>query len=379
MTHLWAQAATAGVLAITAASLTYAAGALLALLAWGRRRAPAAGALPPVTVLKPLCGCEPELYENLRSFCNQDYPQLQVIFGLRDSTDAAVPVARRVASEFPERDIQVVVDDRVLGTNHKVSNLANMLPAARHPYLVIADSDIRVDRTYLRSIVGPLLDERVGVVTCLYRGRPLGTFWARLGALYVNEWFLPSVLVAHALGSTAFAFGATLALRRSVLESIGGFQALASHLADDYVLGELTRRQGLQTVLSHHLVDTVVHESSLRSLASRELRWMRTIRTVQPLGHAFSFLTYALPVSLLASVALHGLPWAAGLPVVALLLRYAIHGAARVSLGLDTGRTGLLIPLRDVMSFALWCASYVSRRVVWRSRILSVQPDGHMG
>jgi ceramide glucosyltransferase len=353
---------------------------LLALVRWSRRRLPEPSELPPVTILKPLYGLEPELYENLRSFCDQDYPEFQVVFGLNDPADPALQVARRLIAEFPERDVRVRVDQRILGTNHKASNLAHMTEEAAHPYLVIADSDIRVGRDYLRRVVAPLTDQTVGVVTCLYRGRTLGFRWLdRLGALQIDEWFLPSVLVAHALGSTAFGFGATLALRRSTLDAIGGFEALASHLADDYLLAELARLRGLRTLLSPYVVDTLVHETTLSSLLSRELRWSRTVRTVQPLGHAFSFLTYGLPVTMLAAAAAYPLPWPWLLPALALGLRYAIHGAARTSLG--PGRDGgfWLVPLRDFLSFGQWCASYLSRRVRWRSRDLSVTPDGRMG
>jgi ceramide glucosyltransferase len=367
-------------LMVATGSLIYLTGALLALRAWGRRRLPEPAALPPVTVLKPLCGSEPQLYENLRSFCDQDYPEFQVVFGLQRPDDPALQVARRVLAEFPGRDIRVRVDERLIGSNHKVSNLANMLREAAHPYLVIADSDIHAGQDYLRAVASPLADEQVGVVTCLYRGRSAGSGWIpRLGALQINEWFLPSVLVAHALGSTAFGFGATLALRRSTLDAIGGFEALASHLADDYLLAELARRRGLKTVLSPYLVDTLAHETSLSSLLSRELRWSRTIRTVQPLGHAFSFLTYGLPVTVLAAASAAPLAWPWLLPAAALGLRYAIHGTARAALGLGRDGSLWLVPFRDFLSFGQWCASYVSRRVVWRSRDLSVQPDGRMG
>ncbi|HQU16709.1 MAG: bacteriohopanetetrol glucosamine biosynthesis glycosyltransferase HpnI [Gammaproteobacteria bacterium] len=365
-------------LALSTVSLLYVAGAIAALLAWGRRRVPLAPQTPPVTILKPLCGAEPELYENLRSFCDQDYPEFQVVFGARDADDPALAVARRLVAEFPHRDLSVVADPRTIGTNHKVSNLANLLPAARHEYLVIADSDIRVGPDYLRSVVGPLLDPGVGVVTCLYRGRALGPVWSRLGALFINEGFLPSVLVARALGSSAFSFGSTLALRRAALDQAGGLPALASHLADDYQLGALTRRQGLRTVLSPYLVETLAHEPSAARLLHHELRWGRTIRTIQPWGYFFSGVTYALPMSLIGAGLAAPRPWALALPLLALALRLMLHYAASAGLRLSNPPGPWLVPFRDLLSFAVWSGSFLGRRVRWRRGDFSVQSDGRM-
>src|SRR5919199_2326410 len=204
-------------------SLLYAAMCIATAWVWRRRRADAAAtALPPVTVLKPLCGLEPDLEENLRSFCDQSYPSVQILFGARSADDPALEVARRVAAAFPDRDIDVLSGERPLGANRKVNTLANLLPRARHDVLVIADSDIRVGATYLREIVAPLQNPSVGLVTCTYRGAPTSSFWSRLGALAIDEWVFPSVLVSLALGSADYCSGATMALRRETLEAIGG-------------------------------------------------------------------------------------------------------------------------------------------------------------
>lgn len=361
-----------------AASLAYLAAAVLAVRRWAARPFPRVEQQPPVTILKPLCGSEPLLYENLRSFCDQDYPAFQVIFGVRDGNDPAVQVARRLIEEFPHRDLGLIIDERLVGTNHKVSNLANMMPAVRHDRLVIADSDIRVGRDYLSALAGPLDDPAVGLVTCLYRARPVGTLWSRLGAQFVNEGFLPSVLVANMLGSTDFGFGATLAVRRTVLERIGGFPALADYLADDYLLGAQTRRLGLRTVLSPYLVETVVHEPSFAALVAHELRWARTIRLVRPWGHAGSLFTHAFPVSLIGAALIHSLPWSAALPLLALFLRLVLYSSVRSSLRLSDSATAWLVPFRDLLSFTIWSMSFLRRRVRWRQRELSVHTDGRM-
>jgi ceramide glucosyltransferase len=252
--------------------------------------------LPPVTILKPLCGAEPETYECLRSFFDQAYPEFQVIFGVCDPQDPVVAIVNRLQGEFPLRDLQMAVERRQHGSNRKVSNLINMMPLARHEYLVLSDSDVQVKRDYLAKVVAPLLDDGVGIVTCAYRGCPRRGLWSLLGALFINEWFIPSVRVAAMAGSRAFAFGTTIAMRREVLAGIGGFTAIADQLADDYRLGELTRRQGLRTVLSEVVVEVCVAERSFGELIRHELRWLRTIRALRPLGYGLTFITFGVPV-----------------------------------------------------------------------------------
>src|SRR6202142_1514948 len=201
-----------------------------------RRRKAAAPSLPdrppPVSILKPLCGAEPELYECLRSFCDQAYPSFQIVFGVRDRDDPALDVVSRLRAEFPAADLAVAIDRRQHGNSRKVSNLINMMALARHDHLVLADSDIRVERDYLARGVRPLLDEKVGIVTWLYRGKPRAGIWSPLGTMFLDELFMPSVCVAAMTGSRSFAFGATIAIRRQVLACIGGLEALANHVGD---------------------------------------------------------------------------------------------------------------------------------------------------
>lgn len=330
--------------------------------------------LPAVTILKPLCGAEPETYECLRSFCDQAYDEFQVIFGVRDSDDPALAIVDRLKQEFPQRDLQVVVDRREHGSSRKVSNLVNMMALARHEFLVLSDSDVRVQRDYLARIVAPLLDRGVGIVTCAYRGCPRRGLWSLLGSLFINEWFIPSVLVAAMAGSRSFAFGATIAMRRQVLERIGGFASIADQLADDYRLGELTRRLGLRTVLSEVVVDVCVAERSFGDLVRHELRWLRTIRAIQPLGYAFTFVTFGVPVAAVGTLLDGGAAPAVGLLAATAAARVMLHLSMREP---GRNRTQLaLLPLRDLLISSLWAWSFVTRHVHWRDERYEVTRDG---
>jgi ceramide glucosyltransferase len=330
--------------------------------------------LLPVTILKPLCGAEPETYECLRSFCDQAYPEFQVVFGVCDSSDPVLAIVYRLQREFPQRHLAVAIDRRQHGSNRKVSNLINMMALARHDFLVLSDSDVRVERDYLAKITAPLHDAGVGVVTCAYRGRPRQGLWSLLGSLFVNEWFMPSVRVAAMAGSRSFAFGATIAIRRQVLAGIGGFAAIANQLADDYRLGELTRRRGLRTVLSEVVVEVCVAEPSFGDLVRHELRWLRTIRALRPIGYGFTFITFGAPMAALGALLAGG----AG-PVVGML---AITVLARVMLHLSMREPGsslrqlAVLPLRDALNLALWVWSFVTRHVHWREVRYFVSRDG---
>jgi ceramide glucosyltransferase len=359
---------------LTAAAAGYALLAAFAVLSWRPR--PTHAGRRPVSVLKPLYGKEPDLYRNLRSFCTLDYDDYQLIFGVREAGDEAIAVVRRLQQEFPARDIELVIDGRLHGANYKVSNLINIAAHARHDWLVLADSDIHVEPDYLKRVVAPLEDPGVGIVTCLYRGHAIGGAWSRLGALFIDDWFAPSVLVAHRLGSRDFAFGASIALSRQALEAIGGFHAIADHLADDWWLGEMTRRAGLRTVLSDCVVETDVVEPTLRAMVAHETRWLRTIRTIQPLGYFFSFVTVGLPLAAIgaglaggAAPALWGLAVTAGARLVVHLTQRRRGGKPLFS------DLWLLIP-RDFLTLGLWLASFTSRRVRWGGQQFVVRQKG---
>jgi ceramide glucosyltransferase len=362
-------------LLLGAFALFYSVTAWIALRRLGRGGAPrSATALPPVTVLKPLCGTEHELYESLRSFCDQQYPDFQVVFGVSDASDPAIAVVRRLQLEFPGRHLDLVVDRRQHGSNRKVSNLINMMAFVRHDHLVIADSDVRVTPDYLSRVVPPLQDPGVGIVTCAYRGRPVSGFWSLLGSLFINEWFMPSVGVAALSGSREFAFGVTIGIRRQVLAGVGGFTAIADQLADDYRLGELTRDRGLRTVLSDVVVETSVHEPRFADLVSHELRWLRTIRAVRPLGYLLSFVTFSVPAAALGAALTGGAPLSLTMLAITAAARLLLHTRARRP-GASAAQLWVL-PFRDSLNVVLWGWSFTTRRVHWRDDYYRVSRDG---
>ena len=329
---------------------------------------------PPVTILKPLCGADQQTYQCLRSFCDQIYPRIQIVFGVRDSTDPALELVERLRTEFPLVDFAVAVDRRQHGTNRKMSNLINMMPLARHDYLVLSDSDVIVKRDYLAKVAGPLLDGGVGIVTCAYRGCAQQGLWPLLGSMFINEWFMPSVRVAAMAGSRAFAFGTTIAIRREVLDRIGGFATVANQLADDYRLGELTRALGLRTVLSEVVVETSVAEPSFSALVRHELRWLRTIRALRPVGYGFCFITFGMPVAGLGVLMAKGAAPALAMLCLSALTRVMLHMSVR-----RAGSSPLqiaLLPLRDTLSFVLWGWSFFTRSVQWREERYRVGRDG---
>ncbi len=337
---------------------------------------------PPVTILKPLCGVEPGLYEQLRSFCQQNYAQFQIVFGTLDATDPALAIVARLTEEFPDLPIDSVVNPQRHGHNNKSNNLINMLAKARFPVLLIADSDILVGPDYLATVTAPLQDERVGLVTCLSQDAPTPQLWSRLGAMYNNEWYFPSVVLAWLFGHQGYASGQTLCLRRATLDGIGGLRALANHLADDYRLGELVREQGLRIVLSPYEIQARHDEPDFLALYRHELRWMRTLRVIRPLCLAMIFLTFSL---LLASLGLVLLGTAGPLRPLAWAL-FAATAVARLGghlvYRLRSRRPLLqdlwLVPLRDLLLFAVWSQSFLSRRVVWRGNVFDVDATGVM-
>ena len=337
---------------------------------------------PPVSILKPLCGLEPGLLEHLRSFCRQDYPHFQLIFGLRDPADPALAIVEQLIAEFPALPIEVVINPQIHGDNYKSSNLLNMLEVARHELLVIADSDASVSTDYIRRVTAPLHLPRVGLVTCIYRGIPTPTLWSRLGAMYINEWFIPSVLLAWLFGHESYASGQTLCLRRSTLDAIGGLRPIANHLADDYRLGEMIRTLGLKIVLSSYEVQAQHHEPNLESLASHQLRWMRTLQILRPRSFCFIFLTFSLPLALLGML----LAWRAAPMRELSWLLFGCTAGAQLLLHLAHRRRGdrarfadlVLIPARDLLLCWTWLRTFFISRVKWRGSEFDVDAQGVM-
>jgi ceramide glucosyltransferase len=369
------------------ASLVAAAGyvvlAVVAVLAWRLRgRSGAALSPPPVTVLKPLCGAEPGLYAHLRSFCEQDYPEYEIVYGVREADDPACAVVERLIAEFPAVPMKLVVAPELHGSNRKVSNLINMLPHAHHEVLVMADSDAFVGRDYLGAVTAPLRDSGVGLVTCLYCGVPTPGIWSRLGAMYINEWYVPSVLLTWLFGYQGYVSGQTLCMRRTTLQAIGGLEGLADQLAEDYRLGELVRGLNLRIVLSPYLLSGEHHEPDLSSMTRHELRWMRTIRVLRPLSFLGIFVTFSLPLALI------GITFAsrtAGVSLVAwslfaliLVARMTLHFAHRIRGQRSMLSDFWLLPVRDLLICWIWCRSFFSSRVNWRGNEFDVDADGVM-
>ncbi len=337
---------------------------------------------PAVTVLKPLCGAEPGLYDNLRSFCIQDYSQFQIVFGVRDSADPALTVVERLTAEFPHLPIDVVVNAQQHGSNRKVSNLINMLELARHDVLVIADSDALVGPDYLATVTAPLQDETTGLVTCLYHSVPAANLWSRIGAMYVNEWYMPSVLLGRMLGNREFASGQTLCLTRQTLDAIGGLRPIANHLADDYQLGASVRELGKQIVLSTYVTTAEQYDPSLEELIRHETRWMRTIRVLRPGSFPFLSVSFSLPLALTGLALSAAVPAAFEAGLVLLLLciyaRLLMHRLAKLANG-PAGRSSLwFLPVRDLLLFWVWCRAFLTSRVSWRGTEFEVDVHGVM-
>lgn len=365
---------------LSLAGVAYLLAAAVALIRFQRAAPDVPSDRPPISVLKPLCGDEPELYDNLCSLLRQEYPEFQVVFGVRHGDDPAVAVVRRLMAEFPAVEIHLVVDARQGGTNLKVANLLNMLAHARHDRLVFADSDILAPPGYLDAMVAALARPGIGLVTCLYTGRPASAGWARLGALFINHGFLPSVLVGRLLGRVDGCFGATIATTRPVLEAVGGLERFKDHLADDYALGAAVRAAGLNIALSTCLVRTTVSEAAATPLLAHELRWMRTIRSIEAAGHAASAITYPVAMAVLALPAAlaAGLPWL-GLGTLGLAVLARVITGRMIDARLGEPPTPVwLMPCRDLMSFGLVVASFCGTTICWRNSLYRIQADGRL-
>jgi ceramide glucosyltransferase len=325
--------------------------------------------LPPISILKPLKGTDPEIYESFRSHCLQDYPEYEIIFGVSDPGDPAIESVKALQREFPDRRIRLLVSPKILGANVKVSNLAQMLAEARYDCLIVNDSDIRVESDYLRRVTAPLADLRVGVVTCLYRGVAGPTMGSHLEALGISTDFCASVLAARQLeGGIRFGLGSTLAFRRADLDKIGGFTSFVDYLADDYELGKRIAGLGLTVALSEVVVETYLPSYRLRDFFAHQLRWARGVRDARAGGYLGLVFTFGMLWALLALVASRGTLWAGGALAVTLFLRLAV--AVVVGRGILRDREVLryawLIPLRDLLAVVVWVASLGGHTVTWR-------------
>jgi len=335
---------------------------------------------PAVSMLKPLKGVDPEIWESFCSHCEQDYPEFQLIFGVSDPADPAIEVVRRLQVKYPHLPIELIVCDRVLGTNLKVSNLAQMLPAARHELLLVNDSDIRVRPDYLRQVIAPLAGASVGLVTCLYRGVASPTLGSRLEALGISTDFVPGVLSAWFLEKGLhFGLGSTLAFRRRDLQAIGGFEALLDYLADDYELGRRIASTGKRVELSVATVATFLPAYTLREFFRHQLRWSRTIRAARRWGYAGLLFTFGLAWALGTLLVAQGAAWAWILLALTVAVRLAVGLVAAVVVLED--RQALhhifLLLLRDLIAPLIWAAGFMGNRIHWRGDIFDLK-DGRL-
>jgi ceramide glucosyltransferase len=347
-----------------------------------RRRRPSADAnhLPPVSILKPLKGTDPEMYQSLRSHCVQSYPEYEILFGITDPNDPAAAMVQRLIREFPDRALRLVQCDKKLGANGKASSLAQMAAIAQHDVLLVNDSDIRVEPDYLRTVTKELTAPGVGLVTCLYRGVPAHTIASKLEALAIATDFMAGVLAAERLeGGLRFGLGSTLALRRSDLEAIGGFEAIADYLADDYQLGWRIAERNLKVKLSDSVVETYLPAYDLSGFFSHQLRWARTIRTSRPGGYGGLLLTFTLPWAILTLTLMRGATWGWVLFAAALLVRSSMALVIGKLVLRDRAVLHLfwLIPVRDVIAVVVWLGGLAGRKIIWRGETFYLK-DGKL-
>jgi ceramide glucosyltransferase len=369
-----------GIVTSTVYTILVAVGALR--LARRRRGLLPSSFMPPVSLLKPLHGSEPDLESHLQTFFEQDYPEFEIIFCARSDQDPGLEIARRVTARYPKIRSRFLCSGNAPYANAKVWSLERMQNAAAHRFFVVSDSDVSVTPGYLRAVMAPFADKRVGLVTCLYRGVG-GSFWSRLEAVGMSIEMSAGVLVAEMLEGMKFALGPTMVVRRDSLANAGGFRALGPYHADDFMLGNLIAASGHQVILSTHTIDHHVLNSSFLPSVLHQIRWMKSTRFSRPKGHFGTALTFSMPYGLLAAgvaVALHH-------PLLGGLLLFW-SWVSRVALGALVGsvvveeprvwRSALLYPLRDLLGFGYWIASYVSNQVKWRGEVYNLLQDGFM-
>jgi ceramide glucosyltransferase len=355
----------------TIASLGYYALCLWSALSFLREQAADKSVRPTqaVTILKPLKGTDPEMYESFRSHCLQDYPEYEIIFGVSDSDDPAIHLVKQLKAEFSQRAIRLMVCPERLGANVKVSNLAQMVGEARHEYVIVNDSDIRVEPDYLRRVLAPLSDAKVGLVTCLYRGVANSSVGSRLESLGISTDFCAGVLAAQTVeNGMRFGLGSTLAFRQRDLRMIGGFEAFADDLADDYQIGSRISALGLKVKLSDVVVETFLPRYTLRGFADHQLRWARTVRDSRFWGYVGLGLTFGLPWAMLLLLVAHGAGWAWGLLAATLAMRVSVAVVVGKLVLHDRQVVASLawIPLRDMFALLVWIVSFAGHTVAWR-------------
>ena len=333
---------------------------------------------PPVSILKPLRGVDPQMYESFRSHCVQDYPEYEIIFGVSEPDDPAVEGVHQLIREFPDCKIRLLVCPEVLGNNRKTSNLVQMLAFARYDHIIINDSDIHVTSDYLRRVMAPFARPQVGMVTCPYRGIAADTLGSKLESIGISTDFIAGVLVARQIeGGIHFGLGSTLAMSRTALEAIGGLRPLVDYLADDFELGYRIARAGYEVVLADIVVETHLPAYSFRGFFQHQMRWARSTRDSRRLGYLGLLLTFGLPWSIFAVLLAPGSWWSWSTLAAAAALRTAV--AVKVGIGVVHDRAVWrhlwLVPLRDLVAFWVWFASFADHTVHWRGEVFILK-DG---
>jgi ceramide glucosyltransferase len=325
---------------------------------------------PPISILKPIYGLDRETYENYASFCTQDYPDYEILFCVSDEHDPAIPVIAKLARDFPQRRISLLIGSEPLGVSDKVNKLCRMAREARHDILAVSDSDVRVEPEYLRAIAAPFRDSAVGAVTCLYHGLTDGSLAANLEAIGNSTDFAAGVLVAWLFAPVNFTLGATMAATKACLAELGGFESLVDHFSDDYELGNRIAACGHRVELSTFPVSVVYPQQTLADAFRHQLRWNVSIRFSRPAGHLGLIFTQALPLALLAAIVAPSASWAIGLLLGYLLLRGISAWVVGVYGMRDAGvrKHMELLPLRDAFAFIVWVASFLPQRIHWRGR-----------
>jgi ceramide glucosyltransferase len=361
--------------ALTLLAIAFYLANLIALRAWRKQRVPPPAAFP-VSILKPLKGCDPEMYEAFRSHCLQEYgAPYEIIFGVNDAYDEAIPAVERLKKEFPDRSITLVACPEVLGANRKVSNLAQMMRRAQYAHVLVNDSDITVPPDYLSRVMRWFVDPQVGMVTCLYRARPAKTIWSRIESLGVLLDFMPGALTARMVeGRVRFGLGSTMAVSRAALEKIGGFETLTDYLADDYELANSIVKGGMRVVVTDVVVETHVHDYGVREFWDHQLRWGRTVRSSRFCGYLGLVVTFGLVWAILFGVATRGSSLAlAGIAAV-LILRWLLLAAFAAALGdAHAAKHWWLIPLRDLISPVVWLCCISGSKIVWRGETFQLR------
>ena len=329
---------------------------------------------PSVTILKPLCGREPDLLLRLLAYGRQGYgAPVQIVFGSQNRTDPAIDTVERLQAALPDAAIELTVDPRAYGSNRKVSNLINMASLARNDVIVMSDSDIEVGPSYLADVVAELQKPGVGAVTCLYHGVASGSIWSQLSAMAINTYFLPNVVLARSIGMAQPCFGATIALRRETLEEIGGFEAFADCLADDYAIGQAVRNSGLSVALPAFSVGHVCFEQTAAELVCHQMRQSRTIRSIDPVGYAGAIMSHPFALAMMGAVL--GSPLGLLVAALAVVCRTGLTLAVERAFHLPRHQYWLL-PFRDTLAFAVFMSGFFGSRVSWRGSRYRVLADG---